>query len=194
MVDPVTRRSADATRRTVLTGAVWSLPVLAVAVATPSASASTQLGRLAIETVGGGTWVDPESGYYGVTVQLRNNADFATAEPITSVVLTVTLAPGDVSDPPVPVVIANQGGSSPTVNLPTTDPTWTAGTAFPDGDGDIVYTLSYSGSIAAQTGVCNVSFGIQGPASGLVSPLTGTIVGVGTPSDGFTPSRTGTIY
>ena len=172
-------------------GAAWSVPVIAVAVAAPGASASGELGRLAIESVGGGTWVDPN--YYGVTVQLRNNSDFATAAAITAVVLTVTLSPSVVSDPPVPVVIANQGGSSPTVNLPATDPTWTAGSVGTDADGNVVYTLSYSGSIPAQTGVCNVSFGILGTTP-LVSPLTGTVMGVGTPSDGYTPVTTGTIY
>jgi hypothetical protein len=115
-------------RRSVLAGAVWSLPVVAVAVSTPLAAASTgALGAFVIESTLGGTWVDAQ--YYGASIQLRNDdTDAATlpVEDITSGTVTVTFNREDVGAVE-PAVIANAGGGSPTVGgLPATGPTWTA--------------------------------------------------------------------
>ncbi|QNA92329.1 hypothetical protein [Microbacterium sp. Se63.02b] len=139
-------------RRTVLIGAAWSLPVVAVAVATPAAAASTAaLGRFVIETMQGGTWVNPD--YYGASLQLRNDDTQAASLPvadITSGTVTVTFALADAGTL-APVVIANAGGSSPTVPaLPNTDPTWTAAGVSDNGDGTVTYTLAYAGSLPGQ--------------------------------------------
>ncbi|NJI58840.1 hypothetical protein HCX50_05300 [Microbacterium oxydans] len=181
-------------RRTVLTGAAWSLPIVAVAVATPAAAASGgALGRFVIESMLGGTWVDTQ--YYGASIQLRNDDTQATTLPVedvTSGTVTVTFARADVGDV-VPAVIANAGGTSPTVGgLPVTDPTWTAGGATANGDGTVTYTLVYAGSLAGQ-GVTNVSFGILGPTP-LNSGISVTVTSTGSPTDGFVSSRTVTLF
>lgn len=181
-------------RRTVLVGAAWSLPVVALAVATPAAAASVgALGRFVIETMEGGTWVDDE--YYGASIQLRNDDTQAATVPvadITSGTVTVTFDRADVGDV-VPAVIANAGGTSPTVGgLPATDPGWTAGGATDNGDGTVTYTLVYAGSLAGQ-GLTRVSFGILGPTP-LNSGISVTVTSTGSPTDGFVSSRTVTLF
>ncbi|RKN68259.1 hypothetical protein D7252_12145 [Microbacterium sp. CGR2] len=181
-------------RRTVLTGAAWSLPVVALAVSTPMAAASVgALGAFVIESMLGGTWVNTQ--YYGASIQLRNDDTRATALPvedITSGTVTVTFpraAVGAIE----PAVIANAGGSSPTVGaLPATDPTWTAGGASDNGDGTVSYVLLFSGSLPGQ-GVTNVSFGILG-AQPLQQGISVTVTSTGSPTDGTVSSRTVTLY
>lgn len=197
-----THRAADARdgstagvgRRAVLAGAAWSLPIVAVALATPAAAASGGAsGRFVIETMQGGTWVNPQ--YYGASIQLRNDDTQATTVPvadITSGTVTVTFARVDVGDV-VPAVIANAGGTSPSVGgLPATDPTWTAAGATDNGDGTVTYTLVYAGSLAGQ-GVTHVSFGILG-ATPLNSGISVTVTSTGSPTDGFVSSRTATLF
>ncbi|QYM65610.1 hypothetical protein [Microbacterium sp. Se5.02b] len=181
-------------RRTVLIGAAWSLPVVAVAVATPAAAASTAaLGRFVIETMQGGTWVNPD--YYGASLQLRNDDTQAASLPvadITSGTVTVTFALADAGTL-APVVIANAGGSSPTVPaLPNTDPTWTAAGVSDNGDGTVTYTLAYAGSLPGQ-GVTHVTFGILGPTP-LHSGVSVTVTSTGSPTDGFVHTRTATLF
>lgn len=188
------RSSPGVGRRTVLVGAAWSLPVVALAVATPAAAASVgALGRFVIETMEGGTWVDDE--YYGASIQLRNDDTQAATVPvadITSGTVTVTFDRADVGDV-VPAVIANAGGTSPTVGgLPATDPGWTAGGATDNGDGTVTYTLVYAGSLAGQ-GLTRVSFGILGPTP-LNSGISVTVTSTGSPTDGFVSSRTVTLF
>lgn len=187
-------RRSGVDRRTVLTGAVWSVPVIAVAAGTPLAAASTgSLGAFVIETALGGTWVNPQ--YYGASIQLRNDDTAATTLPvedITSGTVTVTFNLADVGAVQ-PAVIANAGGSSPTVGaLPATDPTWTAAGATDNGDGTVTYVLAFAGSVAGQ-GVTNVSFGILG-SSPLNSGIPVTITSTGSPSDGSVSSRTVTLF
>lgn len=180
-------------RRTVLTGAAWSLPIVAVAVATPVAAASGgALGRFVIESMQGGDWVDDE--YYGASIQIRNDDTQATTLPvedITSGTVTVTFARADVGAV-TPAVIANAGGDSPTAPLPATDPTWTAGGATDNGDGTVTYTLLYAGSIPGQGGT-RVSFGILG-STPLHSGISVTMTSTGSPTDGFVSSRTVTVF
>ncbi|NQX33661.1 hypothetical protein [Herbiconiux sp. VKM Ac-2851] len=182
-------------RRAVLTAAAWSMPVVAVAVATPARAASGDAtGQVWVETVQGGTWVNPE--YYGLWVQIRNNdtqSPSLPVEAITSATITVSLPLSAVGELQ-PVVIANAGGSSPVVPaLPTTDPTWVAAGASDDGAGNAVYTLVYSGSIEGQ-GLSGVTFGILGPAGGLVSPVDYVITATGEPTDGYVDVFTGTLF
>ncbi|MCT1479552.1 hypothetical protein [Microbacterium sp. p3-SID336] len=181
-------------RRAVLAGAVWSVPAVAAVVAAPAAAASaTGEGRFVIETMQGGTWVDPQ--YYGASIQLRNDDTQAASLPvadITSGTVTVTFALAD-AGPLAPVVIANAGGSSPSVPaLPDTDPTWTAGGVSDNGDGTVTYTLLYAGSLAGQ-GVTRVSFGILGPTP-LHSGVSVTVTSTGSPTDGFVHTRTATLF
>lgn len=181
-------------RRTLLTGAVWSVPVIAVATATPLAAASTDArGRFVIESMLGGTWVNPQ--YYGATIQLRNDDTQAATlpvEPITSGTLVVTFAAVDVGTVQ-PAIIANAGGSSPVVGaLPATDPTWTSAGASDNGDGTVSYTLAFVGSIAGQ-GVTHVSFGVLG-STPLHSGIAVTVQATGSPTDGSTSSRTVTLF
>ncbi|WP_226531554.1 hypothetical protein [Microbacterium paraoxydans] len=181
-------------RRTLLAGAAWSVPVIAAAVGTPLAAASTGArGRFVIETMQGGTWIDPE--YYGASIQLRNDDTQAASlpvEPITSGVVVVTFASIDVGAVQ-PAIIANAGGSSPVVGaLPATDPTWTAGDAVDNGDGTISYTLVFAGSVAGQ-GVTHVSFGILG-STPLHSGISVEVRATGDPTDGTTSSRTATLF
>lgn len=181
-------------RRTLLTGAAWSVPVIAAATATPLTAASAGArGRFVIESMLGGTWVNPQ--YYGATIQLRNDdtqASTLPVEPITSGTLVVTFAAVDVG-PVQPAVIANAGGSSPVVGaLPATDPTWTSVSANDNGDGTVSYTLAFVGSIAGQ-GVTHVSFGILG-STPLHSGISVTVQATGSPTDGSTSSRTVTLF
>lgn len=181
-------------RRTVLAGAVWSVPVIALVTAAPAAAASAEgLGRFVIETMQGGTWVDPQ--YYGASIQLRNDDTQAATIPvadITSGTVTVTMNRADVGALQ-PVVIANAGGSSPSVPaLPATDPTWTAGGVTDNGDGTVTYTLAYVGSVAGQ-GVTHVTFGILGPTP-LNSGIPVTVTSTGSPSDGTVHTRTATLF
>ncbi|MCE0510599.1 hypothetical protein LVJ59_16240 [Microbacterium sp. KKR3/1] len=187
-------RHVEVRRRAFLAGAAWSLPVIATAVATPLTAASVDArGRFVIESMQGGTWIDPQ--YYGASIQLRNDDTRATTlpvEPITSGVVVVTFASVDVGALQ-PAVIANAGGSSPVVAaLPATDPTWTAGGAVDNGDGTTSYTLVFAGSVAGQ-GVTHVSFGILG-SSPLHSGITVEVRATGDPTDGTTSSRTVTLF
>lgn len=188
------QRRSGVHRRTVLTGAVWSVPVIGVAVGTPLAAASVgALGAFVIETAQGGTWVNPQ--YYGASIQLRNNDTAATTLPvedITSGTVTVTFNAEDVGAVQ-PAVIANAGGSSPTVGgLPATDPTWTAAGATDNGDGTVTYALAFTGSLAGQ-GVTNVTFGILG-STPLNSGISITMTSTGSPTDGSVSSRTVTLF
>ncbi|KJQ55894.1 hypothetical protein [Microbacterium sp. SA39] len=188
------QRDAGVRRRTVLAGAVWAVPVVAASVGTPLAAASTgALGAFVIESMEGGTWVNPQ--YYGATIQLRNDDTAATTLPvedITTGTVTVTFDAADVGAVQ-PAVIANAGGGSPTVGaLPATDPTWTAGGATDNGDGTVTYVLVYSGSLAGQ-GVTDVSFGILG-STPLHSGIPVTVTSTGSPSDGTVSSRTVTLF
>lgn len=188
------QRHEGVSRRTLLAGAAWSAPVIAAAVATPLAAASTDArGRFVIETMQGGTWIDPQ--YYGASIQLRNDDTRATTlpvEPITSGVVVVTFASVDVGAFQ-PAVIANAGGSSPVVaGLPATDPTWTAGGAVDNGDGTTSYTLVFAGSVAGQ-GVTHVTFGVLG-SSPLHSGISVDVRATGDPTDGTTSSRTATLF
>ncbi|GGM33872.1 hypothetical protein [Microbacterium saperdae] len=181
-------------RRTLLAGAAWSVPVIAIATATPLAAASTGArGRFVIESMLGGTWVNPQ--YYGASIQMRNDDTQATtlpAEPITSGVVVVTFASVDVGVVQ-PAIIANAGGSSPVVGaLPATDPTWTSLGASDNGDGTVSYTLSFVGSISGQ-GVTHVSFGVLGSAP-LHSGISVSVQATGSPTDGSTSSRTVTLF
>ena len=181
-------------RRTVLAGAVWSVPVVALATATPAAAASDDaLGRFVIESMQGGTWVDPQ--YYGASIQLRNDDTQAATLPVadvTSGTVTVTFARADVGALQ-PAVIANAGGSSPSVPaLPATDPTWTAAGVTDNGDGTVTYTLAYAGSVPGQ-GVTHVTFGILGP-SPLHSGVPVTVTSTGSPTDGTVHTRTATLF
>lgn len=181
-------------RRTLLTGAAWSVPVIAVATATPLAAASTGArGRFVMESMLGGTWVNPQ--YYGVSIQMRNDDTQATTlpvEPITSGVVVVTFASVDVGAVQ-PAIIANAGGSSPVVGaLPATDPAWTSAGASDNGDGSVSYTLSFAGSLSGQ-GVTQVSFGILG-STPLHSGIWLSIEAMGSPTDGSTSSRTVTLF
>lgn len=193
--NPVTReRHGEVRRRSLLAGAAWSVPVIAAAVATPLAAASAGArGRFVIESMLGGTWIDPE--YYGASIQLRNDDTQAVSlpvEPITSGVVVVTFASIDVGAVE-PAIIANAGGGSPVVGaLPATDPTWTAGGAVDNGDGTASYTLVFAGSVAGQ-GVTHVSFGILG-SSPLHSGITVEVRATGDPTDGTTSSRTVTLF
>lgn len=181
-------------RRTVLAGAAWSLPIVAAAVAAPAAAASAgALGRFVIETMQGGTWVNPD--YYGASIQLRNDDTQAATLPvadITSGTVTVTFPLAD-AGPLEPVVIANAGGTSPSVPaLPNTDPTWTPAGVSDNGDGTVTYTLAYTGSLAGQ-GVTHVTFGIRGP-SPLHSGVSVTVTSTGSPTDGTVHTRTATLF
>ncbi|UJP11414.1 hypothetical protein L2X99_07865 [Microbacterium sp. KUDC0406] len=194
MTTETTSTGAGPSRRTVLAGAAWSVPVVAVAIATPARAASgDDLGRLVLETATGGSWVNPE--YYGASIQLRNDDTHATSTPvadITSGTVTVTFARVDVGDVQ-PAVIANAGGSSPSVpSLPATDPTWTAAGAVDNGDGTVTYTLLFSGSIAGQ-GLSRVTFGILGP-SPLHSGIDVTVRSTGSPTDGWISEDTYRLY
>lgn len=189
-----TPHTSGVARRTVLAGAAWSLPIVAVAVATPAAAASTgALGRFVIETMQGGTWLNPQ--YYGASLQLRNDDTQAATVPvedITSGTVTITMARADVGDI-TPAVIANAGGTSPTVGgLPATDPTWTAAGATDNGDGTVTYTLVFAGSVAGQ-GVTHVSFGILG-STPLHSGISVTVSSTGSPTDGTVHTRTATLF
>lgn len=186
--------SSGVARRTVLRGAAWSVPVVALAVATPMAAASVgALGAFVIESMLGGTWINPE--YYGASIQLRNDDTRATVLPvenITSGTVTVTF-PRSAVGAIEPAIIANAGGSSPTVDaLPATDPTWTAGGATDNGDGTVTYVLLFSGSLAGQ-GVTNVSFGILG-SDPLQQGISVTVTSTGSPTDGTVSSHTATLY
>ncbi len=181
-------------RRALLTGAVWSVPVIAIAAATPLAAASTDArGRFVIESMLGGTWVNPQ--YYGASIQLRNDdtqASTLPVEPITSGIVVVTFASVDVGAVQ-PAIIANAGGSSPVVGaLPATDPTWTSVGASDNGDGTVSYTLAFAGSLAGQ-GVTNVSFGVLG-STPLHSGISVSVQATGSPTDGSTSSRTVTLF
>lgn len=181
-------------RRTLLAGAAWSVPVIAIATATPLAAASTDArGRFVIESMLGGTWVNPQ--YYGASIQLRNDdtqASTLPVEPITSGIVVVTLASVDVGAVQ-PAVIANAGGSSPVVGaLPATDPTWTSVGASDNGDGTVSYTLAFAGSLAGQ-GVTHVSFGVLG-STPLHSGISVSVQATGSPTDGSTSSRTVTLF
>lgn len=181
-------------RRTVLAGAAWSVPIVAVALATPAAAASAAAeGRFVIESMLGGTWVDPS--YYGASIQIRNDDTQAATLPvadITSGTVTVTMSQVDVGAV-VPAVIANAGGGSPTVGgLPATDPTWTAAGATDNGDGTVTYSLAFAGTLAGQ-GVTHVSFGILG-STPLNSGISVTVTATGSPTDGFVSSRTVTLF
>lgn len=185
--------SRELSRRTVLTGAAWSVPVVAVAMGAPVAAASIVAGKFVIETMSGGSWVDAQ--YYGMSIQLRNDdTDVrpAVVPAITSGVVTITMQMADVGDV-IPVVIANSGGDSPSVpELPATDPTWTAGTAGSDGT-TATYTINFAGSIAGQ-GLTHVTFGVLGPADGLHTSIPVTVTATGSPTDGTVSSRTVTLY
>lgn len=181
-------------RRALLTGAVWSVPVIAIAAATPLAAASTDArGRFVIESMLGGTWVNPQ--YYGASIQLRNDdtqASTLPVEPVTSGIVVVTFASVDVGAVQ-PAIIANAGGSSPVVGaLPATDPTWTSVGASDNGDGTVSYTLAFAGSLAGQ-GVTNVSFGVLG-STPLHSGISVSVQATGSPTDGSTSSRTVTLF
>lgn len=181
-------------RRALLTGAAWSVPVIAIAAATPLAAASTDArGRFVIESMLGGTWVNPQ--YYGASIQLRNDdtqASTLPVEPITSGIVVVTFASVDVGAVQ-PAIIANAGGSSPVVGaLPATDPTWTSVGASDNGDGTVSYTLAFAGSLAGQ-GVTNVSFGVLG-STPLHSGISVSVQATGSPTDGSTSSRTVTLF
>lgn len=181
-------------RRALLAGAVWSVPVIAIAAATPLAAASTDArGRFVIESMLGGTWVNPQ--YYGASIQLRNDdtqASTLPVEPITSGIVVVTFASVDVGAVQ-PAIIANAGGSSPVVGaLPATDPTWTSVGASDNGDGTVSYTLAFAGSLAGQ-GVTNVSFGVLG-STPLHSGISVSVQATGSPTDGSTSSRTVTLF
>ena len=181
-------------RRALLTGAAWSVPVIAIAAATPLAAASTDArGRFVIESMLGGTWVNPQ--YYGASIQLRNDdtqASTLPVEPITSGIVVVTFASVDVGAVQ-PAIIANAGGSSPVVGaLPATDPTWTSVGASDNGDGTVSYTLAFAGSLAGQ-GVTNISFGVLG-STPLHSGISVSVQATGSPTDGSTSSRTVTLF
>ena len=194
MGDSVVEAKSGVTRRTVVKGAAWSVPVIALAVGTPARAASGDVGQVWIEHVEGGTWVNPD--YYGINIQIRNNDTSATTlpvEPVTSATIVFTLPESVVGDV-VPAVIANAGGSSPSAPaLPNTDPTWVAAGAASDGVGNVNYTLTYSGSIAGQ-GLSDVSFGILGPSSGLISPINYTVTATGSPTDGHVSATSGTLF
>ena len=150
------------------------------------------LGAFVIESMQGGTWVNAE--YYGASIQLRNDdTDVLPLEvqDITSGTVTVTFQTADVG-PVEPAIIANAGGSTPTVSLPDTDPTWTSGTAVDNGDGTTTYTLEYSGVLPGQ-GVTHVTFGIRG-STPLHSGISVTVTSTGSPTDGTVSSRTVILY
>lgn len=181
-------------RRSVLKGAVWSIPVIAAAVGTPLTAASAAArGKFAIESMLGGTWVNPQ--YYGASIQLRNDDTQAATlpvEPITSGVVTLTFAPADVGAIE-PVIVANAGGARPVVGaLPTTDPTWSAAGAVDNGTVTVTYTLVFAGSIAGP-GVTHVGFGVPG-SSPLHQGIPITVEATGSPTDGSVSSRVVTLF
>lgn len=185
-------RPTDIDRRGILKTAAWSLPVLAVAVAAPTATASGALGRFVIESMTGGSWVSSEG--YGGSVQLRNDDTHAgtlPVPPITSGTLILTFpraAVGAIE----PVLIVNDGVGPSVPSLPATDPTWTAGGATDNGDGTVSYTLFFTGSLAGQ-GVARVSFGVLG-SNPLQTGFPVTATSTGAPTDGFVSTNTGTLW
>ncbi|GAA2247364.1 hypothetical protein N1031_17490 [Herbiconiux moechotypicola] len=149
-------------RRTVVTAAAWSVPVVALAVATPLAAASTDPTSLADLAVGFSfvpdSGVSAKAGGLEVRVYDQNAIGAWTG----SFVLTLTLVPDDT------VLVINQGVTNPAPE-PTVVGTWTfVGYTAPLTNGSIGMQFSWSGTIPAGD-FAVLTLDPAGTASGFVS-------------------------
>jgi hypothetical protein len=93
MSDDLTEKNRDVSRRTIVKGAAWSVPAIAVAVAAPLATASASIPPGVVVTPGNGPWTDAQSSDGWIAEGVEITLADANGNPLpagTAVTLTIS--------------------------------------------------------------------------------------------------------